>query len=154
MSTGQRDLFGASPTPPHRPMAVTPQHARPPAAEPFPTPPTLAWARRLTAAGRVAGDVTFHVSWLWTGEVIEALCTGPAGRTLLRKDGTIEEIKPDGGAFGRIVYLDPTRARAVHATHKLIQTGIAGTHSARYRLARPGEVVDAALAMPPGCDNG
>jgi hypothetical protein len=150
--SAQLDLFGAGPAPPQRAMAVTPQPARPPVPEVFPTPATVPWARRLTAAGAVAGDVTFHVSWLWTGEVVEALCEGPTARALLHKDGRIEEIKPDPGAFGRFIYLDPTRARALHADRRLIQVGIAGTHSARYRLARPGEGTVAELALPPGCD--
>jgi hypothetical protein len=150
MTAPQLDLFGASPTPAHRPMAVTPQPPRPPAAEPFPVPPTPAWARRLAAAGQVGADVTFHVSGLWTGEVVEALSTGNAGRALLRKDGTIQDIKPDPGAFGRVIYLDPAGARALHAERKLIRIAIAGTHSARYRLAGPGEA--APTELPPRCD--
>ncbi|HEY0183160.1 MAG TPA: hypothetical protein VGC09_10170 [Rhodopila sp.] len=153
MSALQPDLFSASPAPPRRPMAVQPQPARPPADEPFPVPPTLDWAKRLTAAGRIAGDVTFHISWLWAGEVTEALCLGSAGRVLLHKDGRIEEIKPDPGAFGRMIFLDPTRARELHARRPLIRFGNAGTHSARYRLAQPGEAAPTELELPPSCDS-
>lgn len=154
MSTPQLDIFGASPAPAQRPMAVAPQPARPPAVDLFPTPPCLPWARRLVAAGAIAHDVTFHVSWLWTGQVVEALCLGSAGRTLLHKDGRIEDITADPGAFGRMIYLDPTRARTMHATHPLIQTGIAGSHSARYRLADGRETAPTELDLPPGCDCG
>nr|WP_294550050.1 hypothetical protein [uncultured Rhodopila sp.] len=74
MTVAQIDLFGSSPAP--SPMAVTSQPAQPPMAQPFPTPPTLPWARRLTAAGTVARDISFLVSWFWTGEIVEALCMG------------------------------------------------------------------------------
>ena len=152
--TAQTDLFGALPAPPHKPMAVPPQPARPPAEPPYPPPPTMAWARLLTAAGRVAGDVTFHVSWLHTGQVVEALCEGPKGRTLLHRDGTIQAIAPDPGAFGRVVYLDPMRAIEAHARRALIRIGTPGTSSARYRLARPGEAAPAELELPPGYGDG
>lgn len=145
------DLFDASNDP--QPKApITPPPAAPPAPAPFPTPPTIHWARRLTAAGDAGQDVTFHVSWLWAGQVVEALCLGPTGRALLHKDGRIEEITPDPGAFGRLIYLDPTRARELHARRPLIQIGVAGTHSARYRLALPTETAPAEMDLPPGCD--
>ena len=154
MSAPQLDLFAAAPALPPRAMAVTPQQARPAAQEPFPTPPTLPWAKRLTEAGRTGQDVTFLVSLLATGVCVEALCQGAAGRTLLYADGSINEIIPDPGAFGRIIYLNPDQAAAIHAKRPLIQIDAGGTHSARYRLARQGEAAPVVLPLPEGGPTG
>ena len=149
--TAQADLFGAGPELPKRPMAFAPPPPRPPLVEMFPTPPTVAWARKLIEGEAL--PVVIHVSRLWTGEIVEVLARGAHGRWMLRKGGQIEEIRADPGCVARIVYLDPTRALEMHTTRPLIHMGAAGTHSARYRLALPGKAA-AALILPTGGEHG
>lgn len=146
MSAPQFDLFAAA--------ALLPPAAAASAAKVgtlFPTPPTIPWQRRLQAAGDIGRRVEWHVSRLWSGVVAEMLCQANAGRTLLYAGGEIVDIIPDPGALGRIIYADPAAAAALHRMHRLILIAPAGSGSARFRLAAPGEASPDELALPPGC---
>ena len=143
----QADPFGA-------PAPVTPAaKPAPTATEPkpqrhhFPTPPSMAWAKELTAAGEAGHQVTFMVSLLWTGVVVESLQIGAEKRLLLHKDGTIRAITPDPGAHGRVIFLDPEKAKALHAAKPLVPVKIA-RGSATYRFAVKGETADPILDLP------
>jgi hypothetical protein len=141
------DLFSAGePT-----TAAAPAVAARKVAETFPVPPTLPWAK-LLARSDVAGDVVIFVSWLWSGEVAEMLSDPLLGRQLLYRDGSIRAIGSADGPHGRLIYLAPDLARQMHAKRPLIRTGVAGTHSARYRFATPGDQPPDDLELPPGCD--
>ena len=125
--------------------------AKPPSAplsrRHFPTPPNLAWAKELTAAGETGHDVTFLVDILWTGTVVESLSLGADGRLLLYKDGSIHDIAPDAGARGRCIFLDPERAKALHEAKPLILLTV-GDNACRYRFAAKGETADPVLPLP------
>ena len=141
MSAPQLDLFGAPPRPAAKPEPPKlPRHH-------FPTPPTMAWARELTAAGEVGHAVTLMVSLLWTGVVVEALALGADRRVLLHADGRIQDIKPDAGQRGRIIYLSAEKALELHKTKQLVPLTIAD-QAGWYRFAAKGEAAEAALPLP------
>ena len=144
--TGQFDLFGAEPPPPRKSISVRPQPASPP-IEHFPAPPSLAWARMLTAEG---SDLEVHIpaSWMWTGVILETLCAGAKGRWWIDRDHKIGTFPPDPGCRARIIYVDPDRADELHRHHPLILI-TSGDHAALYRLAGPGDVAPAILDRPP-----
>jgi hypothetical protein len=144
--TAQLDMFGDAPA-----SAPPPRPAQPlPVTEPlFPTPPTIAWARKLTEAGDAGRHVECLVSRQWSRVVAESLQRGAEGRTLLYADGTMHEIAADPGATGRVIFLDPPAAIALHRKHPLINL-MSGHGAARFRLARPGEAAPIELELPPG----
>lgn len=145
--TGQLSLFSDDPPAP----APAPVRAvRTPAPDPeplFPTPATLDWARKLTAAGITLETTEVMLSKLWTRVVSESLSLRTDGRFLLRADGTVDSIAPDTGAFGRLVFASIDGARAIHAVRRLVPV-MCGTHAITYRFARPGEATSADLPMP------
>jgi len=140
--TDQPSLFGdvvASP-------AATPA-ARPAVAH-FPPPPTVEWAKLITAHG--SPPVIIMTSCFWTHVVREVLSVGLTGRWGIRADRTIVPFPVDAGCTARIVYFDPADAAALHRTHPMILIGTGGQYSARYRFALPGEVTPEELTLPPG----
>lgn len=157
MAIPQLDLFAFDdPAPKAVAPAVSPAPRSIPVRETsplFPTPPTLAWARKLTEAGCAGNDCIFQVNLLWTRQVVEVLSRGAMGRELLFADGHVQDITPDSSARGRLIYLDPDAVRALHEHHPLEQFGPVGTHSAFYRFASPG-APKSELWVPTGTRDG
>lgn len=138
----QHDLFGAAA------QAPAPAPATRPAVQHFPAPPSLEWAKLLTAYG--SPQVIIHASSLWTRVVLEVLAVGLTGRWGIQSDRTIVSFRADAGSRARIIYFAPADVAALHRTHPLIRIGTAGQYSARYRFALPGEVTAPEIELPPG----
>ena len=118
-----------------------------PEAPAYPVPRTagsMLWKRILAQLG--TDVVTFHVSELWTGIITEVATGGAIGRKGWDRDGAIVDLGPVGGFEpGRLVYLAPAAAAALHKRRPLVPFGREGTAAARFRLAAPGEC---AVATP------
>lgn len=125
--TIQLDLFAAAATPlqtrptvlPHRQPALVhnpgvrahnldvPLHDL---ASLLPRRPSIAWERRIAAAGDL--PLELHVAALWTGVVVEVLSLG-AERQWLLQDGSIRGGMPPDGRPYRAVFVTPAEARAI-----------------------------------------
>lgn len=144
--TGQFDLFGAGPAPVRRGIQALPQPARPP-TQYFPTPPSVEWAKLLTAHGQHA-PAWIHVSWFWTGVIAEVLKAGSLGGWGWHRDNGIITFLSDPECTARIIYMHPPAAEELHRAHPMLPIGKPGTSAARFRFAGPDESVTAELDLP------
>lgn len=144
--SGQSDLFGGlGQLPPARGVSALPLPAKPP-VEHYPTPPTLEWAKLLTAYGPL--PVILMPGRFMTGVILETLSVGLTGRWGIRNDGAIVSFPADGGSRARIVYLTFDKAREMHMGHPMLPLGPLGEDSGRYRFAEPGETTPIELELP------
>ena len=144
----QLDLFGAAPPPaPARGIQALPLPTKAPLAPLIPTAPSLEWERLIRASPAYHQDVQIQVSEHWTGVVLELLCEGPYRRRWIFADKRIQDTTPDPGMTCRLVYMTPRDAFSLHIDNGLIPID-AGTSSARFRLARPGERVPGSIIFP------
>ena len=125
--TNQLDIFGKPP-----PAATPGQPRRRPVPQLLPPRP-IAWERLLEDAS--CTDVTILVSTMWTSSVVETLSTPELGRKFLLRDGIIQDVTPDPGARGRVVFMTVAQAFALHARWPLVVVGSPGTHAATFQLS-------------------
>ena len=143
--SGQLDLFGAAGST----LAIAlPPTPGPQAIRIVPVAPSVEWERLLRRHPDLSTTVIITCSDLCQGEVIETLLLGPHRNYWLMRDRSIREMTGNQDRRGRHVFLTPRQGVALHARHRLIREA-GGSHSCRYRLARPGEAAPDDLELPP-----